>query len=66
MGWSVCPVGNSPVAQMAKGIIPCIGEWIANAAKQCLQSHWGTDDWEYIKGEKKLATNKIEKEFRLE
>lgn len=46
MGWDFFPVGKNPVAQIAKGVVPDAGEWIARQIKHCLENVWGNDDWE--------------------
>lgn len=46
MGWPRIPVGRNPVAQIAKGIAPGAGEWLARQVRLCLSGHWGEDDWE--------------------
>ncbi len=48
MGWpaGVLPVGNNVVQQLAKGICPDIGEWIAQQVLLSANKHWGSDDWE--------------------
>lgn len=55
MGWPTIPVGPVPTAQIAKGVCPEVGEWLALQAKLFLQDHWGTEDYETsyndIKGE---------------
>ena len=47
MGWGdIIPAGKDPIAQLAKGVVPEAGEWLAQQAKMCLESRWGTDDFE--------------------
>jgi site-specific DNA-cytosine methylase len=47
MGWEGrIPRGPLPYAQIAKGIIPKIGEWLAEMVSLSAGHHWGTDDWE--------------------
>jgi site-specific DNA-cytosine methylase len=48
MGWpeGVTPIGPNPGAQLAKGICPEIGRWLAEQAHMCLTGEWGHDDWE--------------------
>jgi len=41
MGWPIIPVGHKPAEQMAKGIVPAIGKWLAQQVKLCLNNHWG-------------------------
>lgn len=45
-GWpmGVYPVGPEPFEQIAKGVCPDAGEWIAQQAQKCLQGQW-PDDW---------------------
>ena len=46
MGWPRIPIGKDPVSQMAKGLVPAAGEWIAKQAMYYLDDAWGADDWE--------------------
>ena len=47
MGWGdVIPAGPKPVAQIAKGVVPEAGEWLARQAELFLLGHWGQEDWE--------------------
>lgn len=46
MGWPEIPRGPSPVAQIAKGVCPEVGEWLARQAELYLNDHWGNDDYE--------------------
>ena len=46
MGWPRIPVGDRPVAQIAKGIVPAIGEWLTRQVELSINDHWGNDDWE--------------------
>lgn len=46
MGWSDIPRGPKPVNQIAKGVCPEAGEWLANQVKLYLEDYWGEDDWE--------------------
>lgn len=46
MGWDFFPRGRNPVAQIAKGVVPAAGEWIARQIEHCLNDTWGNDDWE--------------------
>lgn len=39
------PVGPDPFEQVAKGVCPDAGEWIAQQAAKCLNNGW-SDDWE--------------------
>lgn len=45
MGWDMIPRGPSPFAQLAKGIVPAVGEWLAEQAKLYLDDVWGDEDW---------------------
>lgn len=48
MGWpeGVTPRGWNPTAQLAKGVVPAVGRWLAEQAVACLEGKWGRDDWE--------------------
>ena len=47
MGWDGrIPVGYQPVAQIAKGVVPSAGEWLAKQAMYYLNGAWGDQDWE--------------------
>lgn len=45
MGWPGIPVGRAPTAQIAKGVVPAVGAWLAEQAKLCLEGAWGDEDW---------------------
>jgi hypothetical protein len=46
MGWGdVIPAGRAPIAQLAKGVVPEAGEWLAKQAKLFLDGYWGSEDW---------------------
>jgi site-specific DNA-cytosine methylase len=47
MGWDgLIPVGKFPFAQIAKGVSPMVGTWLAEQAQDYLDDKWGQDDWE--------------------
>lgn len=46
MGWDYIPRGPMPVGQIAKGIVPAIGTWLAEQVRRCLDGEWGDDDYE--------------------
>ncbi len=46
MGWENIPVGPAPVPQIAKGVVPAIGEWLAQMVKLYLANEWGKEDYE--------------------
>lgn len=47
MGWEGrVPVGPVPFAQIAKGVVPQVGTWLAEQAKAYLENAWGDEDWE--------------------
>lgn len=46
MGWPDIPRGPSPVAQIAKGVCPSAGKWLAEQAEAYLNDEWGAEDWE--------------------
>lgn len=46
MGWEGIPSGPKPVEQIAKGVVPAAGEWLARQALDYLDDKWGDDDWE--------------------
>jgi len=46
MGWGdKIPVGHNPSAQLAKGVVPAVGEWIAEQCLACLDDDWGGEEW---------------------
>lgn len=70
MGWGrTIPIGRNPVAQLAKGVIPVIGQWIMEQARKSLNNDWDGDDWEQVKHRGRLVlqkpVNRREKEIRL-
>jgi len=46
MGLPIVPLGSEPVAQVAKGVCPCVGEWLAEQAIHYINDVWGSEDWE--------------------
>jgi hypothetical protein len=71
MGWPIIPVGLKPIAQMAKGVCPEVGQWLAQQIALSLNGHWGSDDWEssfddndakWVGGD---TTGQLEKTFDL-
>ncbi len=47
MGWEgKIPYGKGAIPQIAKGIVPAVGTWLAEQAKDYLNGVWGSDDWE--------------------
>lgn len=72
MGWpdGALVRGLLPFAQLAKGVVPAVGEWIATQALHCLSGYWGGDDWESTwDGERWVGTSdtrtRDEKVFNL-
>jgi hypothetical protein len=74
MGWpmGVIPVGPNPVGQIAKGVVPAVGEWLARQVQHYLQDDWGAEDWESTYDAKQgcwvgqhLADKPTEKVFNL-
>lgn len=54
MGWEGhIPKGANPVGQIAKGVCPSAGEWLAQQAELYLDDHWGNEDWESSYDDKK-------------
>lgn len=45
MGWDFMPVGPMPHAQIAKGVVPAVGTWLAEQAKLCLEGYWGNENF---------------------
>ncbi len=47
MGWGdhKIPIGHNPSAQLAKGVVPAVGEWIAEQCLACLNDEWGGEEW---------------------
>lgn len=45
MGWDMIPRGWWPQAQLAKGVVPAVGQWLAEQAKAYVDDVWGNDDW---------------------
>jgi site-specific DNA-cytosine methylase len=71
MGWPEAPRGKLPFAQIAKGIVPAVGEWLAQQAESYLDNAWGSEDWEssydartgeWVGGD---TTGQLEKTFDL-
>jgi site-specific DNA-cytosine methylase len=48
MGWpkGFVPVGENPVAQIGKGVVPATGRWLGEQIKNYLNDYWGDDDFE--------------------
>ena len=46
MGWDMAPVGKNPIAEIAKGVVPAVGQWLAEQAELYLDDAWGDEDWE--------------------
>lgn len=47
MGWGdKIPLGNNPAAELAKGIVPQAGTWLAQQVVRYLDNYWGDEDWE--------------------
>jgi len=71
MGWPDIPRGPDPIAQIGKGIVPVIGEWLAEQVEFCLIDVWNGADWESSFNPKTLAWegrdthHQIEKVFNL-
>lgn len=45
MGWDYTPCGPNPIGQIAKGIVPAVGTWLAEQAKYYFEDAWGADDF---------------------
>ena len=45
MGWEHVPAGDLPVHQIAKGVVPAVGTWLARMVKAAFVGTW-TDEWE--------------------
>jgi len=46
MGWGkVIPRGRDPVSQIAKGVVPAAGQWLAEQVAASMAGRWD-DDWE--------------------
>lgn len=72
MGWGdKLPKGPLPVAQIAKGICPEVGTWLARQVELCMYGSWGKDDWESTYNSKtgewkgKDTAGQLEKVFDL-
>lgn len=71
MGWPDVPRGAMPVAQIAKGVTPQAGRWLAEQAKAYLDDEWGSEDWESSYNpntavwEGRSARGQLEKTFDL-
>src|SRR5690606_22712051 len=46
MGWPMHSVGKNPSAEIAKGVVPSVGTWLAEQAEHFLNDVWGDEDWE--------------------
>lgn len=73
MGW---PDGDwlresHPQAQLAKGIVPAVGAWLARQVELSYRGHWGRDDWQSSFDDRKEewvgedTTGRLEKECDL-
>lgn len=71
MGWPDIPRGPMPVAQIAKGVCPEVGTWLADQARMYLDNAWGNEDWESSYDDSRGtwcggdAHGAVEKEFNL-
>ncbi len=72
MGWGdVIPAGKYPVAQIAKGVVPEAGEWLARQALNFIEGRWGSEDWESsfnprtCRWEGRDTPGQVEKEFNM-
>lgn len=48
MGWpeGITPIGEKPIDQIGKGIVPAVGRWLAEQVQLYMNDHWGSEDWE--------------------
>ena len=48
MGWPLdtTPIGENPIGQLGKGIVPDVGIWLAQQAQLYLDDYWGDQDWD--------------------
>lgn len=46
MGWPTHSLGKNPSAEIAKGVVPSTGAWLAQQAEHYLNDAWGDEDWE--------------------
>lgn len=73
MGWpkDVFPKGPNPVGQIAKGVVPSAGRWLAEQVQLYLNDEWGSEDWEskynHTRGEwvGSSCPGKVEKTFNM-
>lgn len=72
MGWDgKIPLEASPIAQLAKGIVPAVGEWLTEQVVAYLNNDWGSDDFESTYNDKtctwegKDSTGQLQKTFDL-
>jgi site-specific DNA-cytosine methylase len=74
MGWPEPPHNENNgacIAEIAKGVCPCVGEWVATQAAHYLNDAWGSDDYEssykHLTGEwiGKDCNGSVEKVFNL-
>lgn len=71
MGWPRIPVGSKPIAQIAKGVVPDAGEWLAKQVQYYLDGAWGKEDYESTYDHRigewvgRDTTGEIEKTFNL-
>lgn len=72
MGWGDrIPLGGDVVAQLAKGVVPTAGKWLAEQVQLYLDDAWGDEDWEssYNKNTQEWVggdtTGLLEKKFNL-
>lgn len=69
MGWAHTPVGRNPFAQIAKGVCPEVGKWLAEQVVHSLNNVWD-DDFESSYDHKDRvwrgqSTSAVEKVFNL-
>jgi site-specific DNA-cytosine methylase len=74
MGWpeDITPVGEHPVGQIGKGIVPAVGSWLAAQMRLSIEGAWGDDDFESTYDHKKRrwtgetdTSSRVEKVFNL-
>lgn len=48
MGWpdGVIPQTSKVVMELAKGVVPAVGQWLAEQVELSYNGHWGNEDWE--------------------
>ena len=65
MGWpkGFIPIGNDPIAQIGKGVVPATGKWLGEQIKLYLENHWGDfdEEFKYESGKRRFIERRFSK-----